>query len=487
MPTLVPATDRAPSLASRVVTIHATDVTEGAPAPDHFVFSLPCALRVPADDVILRPGGVKVRLVDGRAQVRLPVYTSAVQTVDGSTDWVVIVKPSWGDPYPIRVPAGTSAISLADLPSVRPLTRREQQYAITSVGVTVTEGTQAGGSASYTNGNLDLKIQVPAFRPQTVYPYIDQTADARAQHYEQRIRADLDDRLEEVTTAYELAVEMGFTGTIEEWLTTPAGIKGEKGDQGDDSTVPGPPNVLSIGTVTTGAAGSQAAATITGTSPEQVLGLTIPRGDKGEKGDKSTVPGPTGKTAYEYAVDAGFTGTEEEFAAAQLPDTITWQSVENKPTEFPAAAHRHGWADLDDVPAEFPPAKHTHAQADIGGLTAALAALTAATTPTAWTNCTVRSGFAANQGNVPQVQREGKRVQMRRGINNTGLSAGGSFDVLDIPEGFRPEESKYIPISGSSAAAVGMAVVSPSGAVTVRTSATLSPYYLLDALTWNVP
>lgn len=485
-PTLVPAADRAPSLASRVVTVHATDVTEGAPAPDHFTFSLPCALRVPADDVILRPGGVKVRLVDGKARVRLPVYTDQVQTIDGSTDWVILVHPSWGrgEPYPIRVPAGTSEISLADLPAVRPLTRREQQYAITGVGVTVTEGTQAGGSASYANGQLDLKIQVPAFRPQTVYPYIDETADARAEYYEARVRKDLDERLEEVTTAYELAVAQGYEGTLDEWLDS---LVGPQGDPGADSTVPGPPNVLHIGSVTTGPAGSQASAAITGTSPEQALALTIPRGDKGDQGDASTVPGPTGKTAYQYAVDAGYEGTEEEFAEAVLPDTIEWAQVESKPTEFPPEAHEHGWADITDPPSEFPPAAHEHQQADVDGLVAALAALTAATTPTGWTNCPVRSDFAANQGNAPQVQREGKRVQMRRGINNTGLTVSGSFDVVDIPEGFRPAESKYIPIAGSSAAAVGMAVVSPSGVVTVRTSATLSPYYLFDALAWNVP
>lgn len=372
MPTLVPATDRAPSLASRIVTIHATDVTEGAPAPDAFEFSLPCALRVPADDVILRPGGVKVRLVDGRAQVRLPIYSTAVQTISGSTDWVIKVKPSWGDPYAIRVPAGTSAISLADLPSVRPLTRREQQYAITGVGVTVTEGTQAGGTASYANGQLDLRIQVPSFRPQTVYPYIDQTADARAQHYGQQIRADLDDRLEEVTTAYELAVANGYEGTLQEWL---ASLRGPKGDQGDDSTVPGPPNVLRIGSVTTGPAGSQASAAITGTSPEQALALTIPRGDKGDQGDASTIPGPTGKTAYQYAVDAGFEGTEAEFAEAQLPDTITWENVDGKPTEYPPTAHSHEWADIADPPAEFPPAAHTHTVEQVSGLGTRLTAL----------------------------------------------------------------------------------------------------------------
>jgi len=42
---------------------------------------------------------------------------------------------------------------------------------------------------------------------------------------------------------------------------------------------------LTIGTVTTGAPGSSAAANITGPAGSQVLGLTIPRGDKGEPGN----------------------------------------------------------------------------------------------------------------------------------------------------------------------------------------------------------
>ena len=43
----------------------------------------------------------------------------------------------------------------------------------------------------------------------------------------------------------------------------------------------GPPNELAIGTVTTGAPGSAAAASISGTAPEQVLNLTIPTGATG--------------------------------------------------------------------------------------------------------------------------------------------------------------------------------------------------------------
>lgn len=54
-------------------------------------------------------------------------------------------------------------------------------------------------------------------------------------------------------------------------------LKGEKGETGAT-------NSLSIGTVITGEAGSQASATITGDAPNQTLNLTIPKGDKGEQG-----------------------------------------------------------------------------------------------------------------------------------------------------------------------------------------------------------
>lgn len=47
---------------------------------------------------------------------------------------------------------------------------------------------------------------------------------------------------------------------------------------------PGPANELTVGTVTTGDAGTNAEVEITGTSPEQTINFTIPRGDQGETG-----------------------------------------------------------------------------------------------------------------------------------------------------------------------------------------------------------
>lgn len=51
----------------------------------------------------------------------------------------------------------------------------------------------------------------------------------------------------------------------------------------------GPANTLSIGTVTTGTAGSNASASITGTAPNQVLNLVLPRGATGNTGPANTL------------------------------------------------------------------------------------------------------------------------------------------------------------------------------------------------------
>lgn len=75
----------------------------------------------------------------------------------------------------------------------------------------------------------------------------------------------------------------------------------------------GPANELSIGTVTTGAAGSSASATITGTAPDQTLSLTIPRGNTGAKGDQGdTGPANTltiGTVTFGETASATITGT----------------------------------------------------------------------------------------------------------------------------------------------------------------------------------
>ena len=92
-----------------------------------------------------------------------------------------------------------------------------------------------------------------------------------------------------------------------------------QGPAGADGA-PGPANTLTIGTVTTGEPGTQAAASITGESPNQVLNLTIPRGDKGETGEG-------GGTA----------------------DSVAWDNVTGKPSTFPPSSHTHKISDVDGL------------------------------------------------------------------------------------------------------------------------------------------
>ena len=111
------------------------------------------------------------------------------------------------------------------------------------------------------------------------------------------------------------------------------GDVGPKGDTGDDSTVPGPPNVLAVGTVTTGAAGTSAAATITGASPVQTLNLTIPRGTPGSPTEfelrgtgspEGVVTAPVGT----FYTDTALTNGAMRWAKKSGTGNTGWQVVE---------------------------------------------------------------------------------------------------------------------------------------------------------------
>lgn len=90
-------------------------------------------------------------------------------------------------------------------------------------------------------------------------------------------------------------------------------------------------NTVTIGTVTTGPAGSPLAAVITGSPPNLTLNLTVPRGIKGRKGEPGG-PGPI-RSAPDYA-DAHHT-------ADMVP---MWDSVTGKWVPRPMPAWRGPWS-----------------------------------------------------------------------------------------------------------------------------------------------
>ena len=97
----------------------------------------------------------------------------------------------------------------------------------------------------------------------------------------------------------------GTTPNLTLDLTIP---KGDKGSNGINGQTP----KISIGTVTTGAAGSSASASISGTTPNLTLNLTIPKGDKGDKGDKGA-DGTVSKTVKTLTSASSVTLTTDEY------------------------------------------------------------------------------------------------------------------------------------------------------------------------------
>jgi hypothetical protein len=86
-------------------------------------------------------------------------------------------------------------------------------------------------------------------------------------------------------------------------LQGPAGLKGDTG-------APGPADVISIGTTTTGLPGSSAVATITGATPSRKLNLTIPQGPVGATGPTNILTiGTVTDTAAGGQPAATLTGT----------------------------------------------------------------------------------------------------------------------------------------------------------------------------------
>ena len=113
------------------------------------------------------------------------------------------------------------------------------------------------------------KINIGNVITQTLNPDVDAEVDVDDRYEEDEGKEYLD---------FKFSIPKGDKGDKgEQGIQGIQGVQGEKGDKGDK----GDTNSLSIGTVTTGEAGSQASAIITGDAPNQTLNLTIPKGDTG--------------------------------------------------------------------------------------------------------------------------------------------------------------------------------------------------------------
>jgi hypothetical protein len=104
-------------------------------------------------------------------------------------------------------------------------------------------------------------------------------------------------------SAYELAVNAGFVGSEAQWLASLVGPQGPQGVAGSDGADGSNGDSAYDVAVDNG---------FIGTEQQWIDSLRGPKGDKGDPGvDGAT--GASGLTAYEVAWNAGFTGTEAEW------------------------------------------------------------------------------------------------------------------------------------------------------------------------------
>lgn len=124
-----------------------------------------------------------------------------------------------------------------------------------------------------------------------------------------------------------------------------AALKGEKGDTGE--TGPKGPQGEQGLKGDTGATGPQGLKGDTGPQGPKgdtgATGATGPQGPKGDKGDTGPqgpagadgatgAPGADGKSAYQYAVESGYTGTEAEFAKKLASEALIVTITDNNGT-----------------------------------------------------------------------------------------------------------------------------------------------------------
>jgi hypothetical protein len=131
------------------------------------------------------------------------------------------------------------------------------------------------------------------------------------------------------TTQYVLRVDVDpkFTTPTDGQVLKYSSAEGKFIPGDDEGGVGSGVNSVTVGTTTTGAPGSNAIVSNSGTASDPVLDFTIPRGDTGAKGDTGDTgadgndgadgspgaDGSDGASAYQVWLDAGNIGTEQDF------------------------------------------------------------------------------------------------------------------------------------------------------------------------------
>lgn len=228
---------------------------------------------------------------------------------------------------------------------------------------------------------------------------------------------------------------------VDQQVTVELGTGGPQG-------IAGPANVLQVGTVTTGAEGSNVSATITGTTPAQTLNLSIPRGNTGAPssvdvgttttgapGSSATVTnsGTTSDAIFNFVVPEGIQG---EAATIEVGDvtTVDWDD--------PATVTNSGTT--GDAVFDFEIPKGRNATVAAGTTTTGSAGSSAAVTNSgtaqdAVFNFTVPRGDTGSAATVAAGTTTTGSPGTSASVTNSGTSSAAVFNFV-VPEGLKGDK-----------------------------------------------
>lgn len=236
---------------------------------------------------------------------------------------------------------------------------------------------------------------------------------------------------------------------------TAFGVKGDKGDQGDKGDT-GSAATVSVGSVTTSAAGGNAAVTNSGTSTAAVFNFTLPRGaqgPQGEKGDPFTV-----KKTYASisAMNADFSGSD----TSEGDFVMITSNVEDEDNAKLYVKGASSWTFITDL-SGTQGMKGDAATIEVGTVTTG-AAGSSATVTNAGTTSAAKFNFTIPKGDT------GTAATITVGTVTTG-AAGSSATVTNVGSSSAAKFNFSIPqgAKGDSGDSITAASINDNGELTI--------------------
>lgn len=233
----------------------------------------------------------------------------------------------------------------------------------------------------------------------------------------------------------------------------------------------GPSGTLAVGTTTTGAAGTSASVTNSGTSTAAVFNFTIPRGDKGNPGDAATITagttttgaagssasvtnsGTTSAAVFNFTIPKGDQGNPGDAATIAVGTTTTGAAGTS------AIVTNSGTSSAATFNFTIPrgntgnPATVTTGTTTTGAAGTSASVTNSGTTTDAVFNFTIPRGDKGDAATIAVGTTTTGAAGTSASVTNSGTSSAATFNFT-IPQGAKGDTGAGVPVGGTTGQAL---------------------------------